>query len=1341
MSKANNTGNLRRFANRPAGGHHRQSGHGGTARPLSTSLTSKPTRAALIAAIAGDPAPRIVHADEAFAALTGYDPDEIVGMSCDPGTTPSPPSGLSAILGALARQDEASAFTLPRKDGTEFPCYISTHWIGYGEHEESPPLLVATLFDASVWTEFRRENELAALLLNQMGSIAGIGQWSIDHETGEVDWSDTVYEIFEVKRGDFEPTLDSVFGFYPPEDRENIRTTFRQHLEERAPYLIDQRLIMPDGRTKFVQTSAETIHADDGRPLKTHGVVIDLTEVRRAQQDLLDSNERFQLAQQATDAMIADWQAPSDTFTWYMPPDMTFDPEMPSAGAVVRESFESLLERVHPGDRDRIRRQVSSHVEDPNVGRYILEYRMRIHGNYAHMYECGIILRDAEGAKRRVVAAIRDITDIKLMSSELESLLSCIDQGVAYHAADGTILRINNYGRSVVGLTGEEMLGRKPGALPIRMLRADGSDLPPEEHPALLCARSGKNITNYIIGVVKPGESEPSWLLAHWRPWRGPETPDAPAVIATFADVSELFKAKEKLAFRTRLQELMMETSALFIDLPPSQVKKAVRGILSRLGSCLGVDRALACLFERGTRKLEFCEIWRAPGTEHPEGNTSHDQLQKIIDAATDEALAGEMIIRSADDLPPDSPLRSLLKRRGVCSTVSVPLIEKGRAVGFVAVAHTPGKPANHPVEEEREFLFFFARILLNIRRRLHNLDELRESRRFLADLIENSGSPIFSMDLKGNMTLVNRAWESAIGIPRTEAVGAHSRATLEKAGLHHFKDNESFAIKSGRAQEFVEAIPDRENPGQLRTFITTRFPNRDKDGKVVGITGIATEITARLRAEEEARAREAAETVARSRLEFLARISHEIRTPIQAVLGFGSLLKDNTSLDAKARKHLKVVSESARRLVQLVDDLLQFGRIEAGSFQVVESDIDLAAFLEDFVAPQARHAREKDIEFSLQLPPSIPDVIRGDPIKIRQILANLVGNSLKFVKEGSITLNVRLRDRETGGRDESRSSQQMLVFEISDTGPGIADEDIPHLFDDFYQGRSGRAAGIGSGLGLPVCRQLARAMNGEIFLTGNSEQGCTFSLFLPLALPGANAPEPIAAQSLTDSDASHPVNPSPAPRSEMAVSSLPASTRRKLGAALHLGDAAAMRRLLPSQTEAADTNAFAALLRLVDQYEYETLARLLPRPQGATALSDPDLATPPDTCDILVIDDSPVNLSLIEEILSGSGHRVRCLPCPQAAIQAANSMPPNLFVVDAIMPQFDGFTLRAQIRNSPKMRSTPMLFTSATKDENLVSRIYADRNTAFIAKPFLSEELLACTSLLLRLAAAERGS
>ena len=371
----------------------------------------------------------------------------------------------------------------------------------------------------------------------------------------------------------------------------------------------------------------------------------------------------------------------------------------------------------------------------------------------------------------------------------------------------------------------------------------------------------------------------------------------------------------------------------------------------------------------------------------------------------------------------------------------------------------------------------------------------LAESYRLLDDIINSSPALILVKDTKGKFMLANRGFEEHMGISSDQFFGKtdYDFCSAEKADYYRANDQE--ALNHGHLLQFeeVSVMPD----GSRRIFLTNKFPLLDAAGNVYAVGGISTDITYLKQIEEElTRAKAAAEKANSIKGQFLANMSHELRTPMNAIKGMTDLL-DMTRLDPVQRKYLSFLRSGAKLLLDLINDILDLAKIEAGQLTLFQREFDVASLTSENVDLYRPLIEEKALTFSCSLAEDLPRRVIGDPLRLSQVLGNLLSNAVKFTQSGKISLNVRLL---ATADDEAK-----IEFAVADTGIGIPEDQLQQLFIYFSQlDQSITRKYGGSGLGLAISKPLARAMGGDITVASESGKGSTF--FLTVALKVADA-------------------------------------------------------------------------------------------------------------------------------------------------------------------------------------------------------------------------------------------
>ncbi|MFB2921992.1 response regulator [Aerosakkonema funiforme] len=267
-------------------------------------------------------------------------------------------------------------------------------------------------------------------------------------------------------------------------------------------------------------------------------------------------------------------------------------------------------------------------------------------------------------------------------------------------------------------------------------------------------------------------------------------------------------------------------------------------------------------------------------------------------------------------------------------------------------------------------------------------------------------------------------------------------------------------------------------------------------------VTWVARDISDRKQAEAAwEKAKEAALRANQAKSEFLSKMSHELRTPLNAILGFTQLLARDNSLNQVQREQLGIVERSGEHLLQLINDVLEMSKIEAGRIAFNENNFDLISTLNSIKEMLQLKAESKRLQLIFDCDPNTPQYLRTDENKLRQVLINLIGNAIKFTSSGGVVLRVMPGNDLAEILSKNSTKSRKLLFEVEDTGPGIAPHEIDSLFDPFVQTETGRNSEQGTGLGLPISRQFVQLMGGDITVKSVLGEGTIFKFDVKVEL------------------------------------------------------------------------------------------------------------------------------------------------------------------------------------------------------------------------------------------------
>jgi len=605
-----------------------------------------------------------------------------------------------------------------------------------------------------------------------------------------------------------------------------------------------------------------------------------------------------------------------------------------------------------------------------------------------------------------------------------------------------------------------------------------------------------------------------------------------------------------------------------------------------------------------------------------------------------------------------------------------------------------------------------------NIEGLIASLGKSESKNKLLATIVEQSSEAIWTKDLAGIITSWNSGAAAMFGYPPADAVGralnvGESTAEEEQARMQRLMAGEKFSYdaramtRSGTAIDIQVAVA----------------PLLDQANQWIGSISVARDVTQHKRSEEALRlAREAAESANHAKSSFLARMSHEIRTPMNGVLGMTELLLE-TGLTSAQRKYAETVQRSGQNLLGIINDLLDFSKIEAGKLELENVDMDLRRTLEDVVDLLAERAHAKGLELACSIPANLATHVKGDPLRLGQVLTNLVGNAIKFTEQGSVVIRV-------AGLEET-AHNVTLRFEVSDTGAGISAAAQSHIFEEFAQGDGSttRKHG-GSGLGLAISRQLVEMMGGNIYVESVLGTGSTFwftsrfekqetqdSRAAPMGmLTGVRAL--IVESSVINGGILHSqmsnwgMTNRVAATPEQAIDLLAQAAARNAPydiAIIDLGlpgmDALELARTIRARADIARLRLVMLTHRQVDMQNardagidaclakpvrqtvlYECLVNVMAcQPQEAVAPRD--VREPVNTApagirgNILLVEDNLINQQVALGILQIQGYSVTVVNNGREALDAHAQGAFDLILMDCHMPEMDGFEATREIR------------------------------------------------------------
>ncbi len=504
----------------------------------------------------------------------------------------------------------------------------------------------------------------------------------------------------------------------------------------------------------------------------------------------------------------------------------------------------------------------------------------------------------------------------------------------------------------------------------------------------------------------------------------------------------------------------------------------------------------------------------------------------------------------------------------------------------------------------------------------------------------------------------------------------------------------------------------------------------KDKGGRVLRVAGYMRNFTNEKRSQEALiRARISAEAASEAKSKFIANMSHEIRTPLNAILGLGRILL-HSGVNSKQYDYLQKIQYSAENLLNIVNDILDFSRSDANRLVLQEVRFDIYELINKSAGLLFSSIKSKGLGFCVYLSPELPLYYSGDPGRITQVLMNLLGNAVKFTEKGSICLSISLAE----GSDQD----DLLQFEIEDTGIGISQEQISRLFQPFSQGDSGISKTFGgTGLGLVICKNLVEKMGGSIGLKSRPGEGSRFSFTLRLrhadnlqdantgaALSGSTAILLIKDQGmyqhtkklLTLLGINNIVE-----TTDFTIQDMNNSHFLFYQSGTEFDSPVLLSTF--SQAKAIAVGTFEThhrdLLQLLYPFGLAQLCSIMTGPEpmaqavGSAASQN-----------ILVVDDNEINLMVAEECIKNAGHRSDRAASGQEALDKLQQQAYDIVLMDLHMPVMDGLETSGKIRELQLEERPVIIALTADIDEQIKNKALNTWFDDYLTKPFEPEGL-----------------
>ena len=894
------------------------------------------------------------------------------------------------------------------------------------------------------------ENQRLVDRLNVATEAAGLGAWEYDLVSRRMIWMGKRLSILGL---DDEP-LDTYYGELEkrvvPEEREPIRQYILESLKKNANvYSFKFRAVGSDGAIHHFRTFAHIVRSAQGTPFRLIGATWDISEEMAANERLRQQAEQArQLTERlniATDsAGISSWEIDlvESRFLWIENPIKRL-----RVGGPLDQPLSQYSQRVHPDDKYVFRDEI---VRAGKTGMDVIGYRYRGIANDGSIVHVQCHARLYFNDERRAIRALGvswDITDDISAQEQIEAqarvereLTERLTIATQSAGISGWEVDIENG----VYLWADKPLFdfERPG-YEDRTLASYARDVHPDDRSVFIneiraAAKGGYDVIKYRYRCIGPSGS-----IAHIQAHAQLYFNDARRAVRALGvawDVTKEVESAERLHnAERRLERASLSSSEGHWE---AQLTTGRLWLSSSFHALLG-----------------YGEDALAPHVQ------TFENLIQADDLASYKAAQRSHL---DDEQPFDVELRL---------RTSTGEYRWFRMRG-AAERDASGSPA------------VMAGSIHDVHRQKLAEDALKLAQRRFERAINGTQDALWEFDVASDFMWCSPRMGQLLGYDTRHMENANflralihpdDAARVQHATEAHFDRNEPYDV------EFRL----RNGDGQYRWYRARGSSERNADGTPLRLSGSTQDVTeARAARDELLQATEAAQAANLAKSSFLANVSHELRTPMNGIIGMTGLLLD-TQLDQTQHEFADTIRSSADSLLSIINDILDFSKIEAGKFELDCVEFNLRTVVEDVGAMMAYQAATKGLDLTVNVHPEVPERVMGDPLRLRQCLVNLLGNAVKFTKQGEVAVEVCAVGR--------RDGRVVTHFEIRDTGIGIPEETQSNLFQPFVQADSSTTRHFGgTGLGLSIVRRLVEMMSGQVGVVSEHGRGSTFYLTIP---------------------------------------------------------------------------------------------------------------------------------------------------------------------------------------------------------------------------------------------------
>ena len=582
----------------------------------------------------------------------------------------------------------------------------------------------------------------------------------------------------------------------------------------------------------------------------------------------------------------------------------------------------------------------------------------------------------------------------------------------------------------------------------------------------------------------------PRWIRVQTKVFAKDEQGRAKQMVGAITDIDDLKVLQQETKLKSQRASWLNRVSSQLFEKGEAV---SIRWALSELAQVLSANRAYLRLINSNTQNFDLVAEWSESGLSSIPDLLDKDEELLMQKSIRQLLRPGEVFLSRTSDIN-IAAVRKVRRKLSSNVQCGMPLFFRERLQGCLVVNSAADEVWGG---DEVNLIGEFAHLVSLVFYRQSMAAELKNSQERFSIAMDATQDGLWDINLRDGSFFVSRAYFGMLGYAENELIEDWDDyyRIIHPADKDRIAKATSEFVASDAEALMLEYRMQHKNGGSV--WVMSRGKKLDYDeqgnaGRMVGVHTDITEFKHALAKLDEARLEAKAASLAKS--EFLARMSHEIRTPMNAILGMSHLAL-GTDLSKQQLSYLEHIDDAAKSLLSIIDDILDFAKIEAGKLELEDQEFDLSDLFSRLSNLMAIHAGQKSMDFVFDVSPEVPFAVIGDSTRLSQVFINLLSNAIKFTSEGGVYVSV---NTEVNGEVNGIN----LQIEIRDTGVGIGTEKIASLFDPFSQadGSVTRRFG-GTGLGLTICKHLVELMNGKIDVHSEVGSGSVFRFSVPLQL------------------------------------------------------------------------------------------------------------------------------------------------------------------------------------------------------------------------------------------------